>query len=147
MSSLLGFQSPWQTCTLSVLCIDRLFGSFQFEVDLHQLIFLGHILGEGLGEALLVPGEGGVEDHDVYAADVDAVDVDVVDVEHLGAHVCTSFPRPVSRLSTTAEQERGIIALCVATKLRSSVSKSKKPMSIPSSCPSQHQLELSTDRY
>ena len=63
-----------------------------------------------------MPGEGGVEDHDVDAVDVDAVDVDVVDVEHLGAHVCTSFPRPVSRLSTTAEQERGIIALCIDTK-------------------------------
>ena len=55
-----------------------------------------------------MPSEGGVEDHDV----------DAVDVEHLGAHVCTSFPRPVRRLSKTAEQERGIIALCVDTKMR-----------------------------
>ena len=65
---------------------------------------MGFILEEGLGEALLVPGEGGVQDHGLD-----------VDFEYLGAHVCTSFPRPVRRLSKTAEQERGFIALCVDT--------------------------------
>ena len=93
-------------------------------------MFLGYILGEGLGEALLVPDEGDVEDHGI----------DAVDVDNLGAHVCTSFPRPVLRLSTTAEQERGIIALCVdsvnLTPKKTRSGQSEKPMSIPRSWPS-----------